>query len=59
MGAQTIKEVKLDEARAIIATGKKIAEHTYGIPARNITVTVREGSRRGYVKLIITKGCVC
>lgn len=59
MPAQTIKEVKLDEARALISAGKRIAENTYGIPSKNITITVKQSTRPGYVRLVIANGCVC
>lgn len=59
MPAQIVKEVSVEEARRLVSKGKPVAPSTYAIPSQNITVTIRERTRPGYVKLIVTKGCVC
>jgi hypothetical protein len=59
MAAQTVREVRVAEAEALVAGGKKLAPGIYAIPSRGVTVTVKPSTTPGHVRLIVTKGCAC
>lgn len=59
MAAQEVREVPKAQAEMLLASGRRIGPDTFAIPSRGVTVTVRQGSAPGKVKLIITSGCDC
>lgn len=59
MAAQTVKEMTLEAAKGLVVGGQEIRPGTYAVRSRGVTVTIKQGSRPGIVKVIIMQGCSC
>lgn len=59
MAAQTVKDMPLAEAKALVAGGQEIRPGTYALRSRGVTVTVRQTATPGIVRVLVTKGCAC
>lgn len=59
MGAQQVTEMTLADAQRLVQGGQEVRPGVYAIRSRGVTVTVKTGSRPGYVRVLVTKGCAC
>lgn len=62
MAAQTVKEVPVAQAKALIARGVPVGavgSQVYAVKSMGVTMSVQPASRPGYVRLVMTKGCAC
>lgn len=59
MGAQTVKEMTQADAQRLVANGSLVRQGTYAIRSLGITVTIQKGSRPGFVRVLLVRGCDC